>query len=136
MPSDPALKTAAISWGSTPTSRNLTAIAAEILQERGAYATGGEASDVSGMYKTLYRCPNVSTRATSVSINTGPAVAFRAPGHVEAAFALEQAMDELAIALVKGAHAPCLHLLTPDLELRSVRRGDGREPTGLRWPRR
>ena len=29
MPSDPALKTAAISWGSTPTSRSLTAIVAE-----------------------------------------------------------------------------------------------------------
>jgi len=77
----------------------LTAIAADILQGRGAYATGGEASDVSGMYKTLYRCPNVSTHATNVYINTGPAVAFRAPGHVEAAFALEQAMDELATAL-------------------------------------
>ncbi len=77
----------------------LTAISADILQGRGAYATGGEASDVSGMYKSLYRCANVATRATSVHINTGPAVAFRAPGHVEAAFALEQAMDELAIAL-------------------------------------
>jgi len=77
----------------------LTAIAAEIMQARGAYATGGEASDVSGMYQTLYKCPNVHTSATSVYINAGPAVAFRAPGHVEAAFALEQAMDELARAL-------------------------------------
>jgi len=74
----------------------LTAIWADIVQGRGAYATGGEASNVSGMYQTLYRCANVHTKATSVYLNTGPAVAFRAPGHVEAAFALEQAMDELA----------------------------------------
>jgi xanthine dehydrogenase YagR molybdenum-binding subunit len=32
----------------------------------------------------------------TVYTNTGPAVAFRAPGHVEGAFALESAMDELA----------------------------------------
>ena len=74
----------------------LVAIVAEIQQAVGAYQTGGEASNVSGMYQTLYRCPNVRTDQTPVYTNTGPAVAFRAPGHVEAAFALEQAMDELA----------------------------------------
>jgi xanthine dehydrogenase YagR molybdenum-binding subunit len=77
----------------------LTAIWVDILQARGAYKTGGEPSDVSGTYQTLYRCPNVHTKATSVFVNLGPAVAFRAPGHVEAAFALESAMDELARAL-------------------------------------
>lgn len=74
----------------------LTAIWADIAQARGAYLTGGEASNVSGMYQTLYRCENVHTCEVSVHINAGPAVAFRAPGHVESAFALEQAMDELA----------------------------------------
>lgn len=74
----------------------LTAISAELAQARGAYLTGGEASNVSGMYQTLYKCPNVHVEEISVYINAGPAVAFRAPGHVEAAFALEQAMDELA----------------------------------------
>ena len=77
----------------------LTAISAEIVQARGAYLTGGEASNVSGMYQTLYKCPNVHTKETTVYTNTGPAVAFRAPGHVESAFALEQAMDQLARAL-------------------------------------
>ncbi|HMQ32450.1 MAG TPA: xanthine dehydrogenase family protein molybdopterin-binding subunit [Chloroflexaceae bacterium] len=77
----------------------LTAIEARITQEVGAYMTGGEASDVSGAYQTLYRCPNVRTEQVGVYTNAGPAVAFRAPGHVEAAFALEQAMDELARAL-------------------------------------
>lgn len=74
----------------------LTAIAADLVQARGAYSTGGEASNVSGMYQTLYYCPNVHTEETTLYTNTGPAVAFRAPGHVESAFALEQAMDELA----------------------------------------
>ena len=74
----------------------LTAIWADIHQARGAYLAGGEASNVSGMYQTLYKCPNVHTKATAIYTNTGPAVAFRAPGYVEAAFALEQAMDELA----------------------------------------
>jgi xanthine dehydrogenase YagR molybdenum-binding subunit len=77
----------------------LTAIAVEIHQQIGAHKTGGEASDVSATYQTLYRCPNVRTEQTAVYTNTGPAVAFRAPGHVEAAAALESAMDELAQAL-------------------------------------
>jgi CO/xanthine dehydrogenase Mo-binding subunit len=74
----------------------LTAIRADIHQAAGAHQAGGEASDVAGAYQTLYRCPNVSTTQTAVFINTGPAIAFRAPGYVEGAFALESAMDELA----------------------------------------
>ena len=74
----------------------LVAIDADIDQLLGAYKTGGEASNVSGMFQTLYRCENVRTVQTPVYTNTGPGVAFRAPGHVESAWALEQAMDELA----------------------------------------
>lgn len=74
----------------------LTAIDVDIEQTIGAYMTGGEASNVSGMYQTLYRCENVRTVQTPFYINAGPGVAFRAPGHVESAWALEQAMDELA----------------------------------------
>jgi CO/xanthine dehydrogenase Mo-binding subunit len=74
----------------------LTAIEARIRVQSGAYAVGGEDSDVAGAYLTLYRCDNVRTEQSAVRTNTGPAVAFRAPGHAEAAFALESAMDELA----------------------------------------
>jgi len=77
----------------------LTVIAVDIDQALGAYKTGGEASNVSGMFQTLYRCENVRTVQTPFYINAGPGVAFRAPGHVEAAWALEQAMDELALKL-------------------------------------
>jgi xanthine dehydrogenase YagR molybdenum-binding subunit len=77
----------------------ITAISVRIEQQVGAYLAGGEASNVSGPYQRLYRCPNVRTEQLGVYTNTGPAVAFRAPGIVEGAFALESAMDELARAL-------------------------------------
>ncbi|MGE3271999.1 MAG: xanthine dehydrogenase family protein molybdopterin-binding subunit [Chloroflexota bacterium] len=74
----------------------LVAVEAEIIQAVGAYMVGGESADVDGAYQTLYRCKNVKTSQTPVYTNTGPAVAFRAPGYVEGAFALESMMDELA----------------------------------------
>ena len=77
----------------------LTAIAVDVLVQTGAYSPGGEDSDVIGAYQTLYRCANLRASQTPVHTNTGPAVAFRAPGHAEASFALESAMDELARAL-------------------------------------
>lgn len=77
----------------------LTAMAVTAQIANGAYSVGGEGADVSGLYERLYRCPNVRTEQVAIYTNTGPSVAFRAPGHVEAAFALESAMDELAQAL-------------------------------------
>jgi xanthine dehydrogenase YagR molybdenum-binding subunit len=74
----------------------LTAIDVRVLLQAGAYTAGGEESDVIGTYQTLYRCPNVRAEQTAVRTNTGPAIAFRAPGYAEAAFALESAMDQLA----------------------------------------
>ncbi|MBV9358722.1 MAG: xanthine dehydrogenase family protein molybdopterin-binding subunit [Chloroflexi bacterium] len=74
----------------------LTAIEARIELAQGAYQPGGEVAAVDGIYQTLYRCANVRTELTGYYTNTGPAVAFRAPGFVEGAFALESAMDELA----------------------------------------
>lgn len=74
----------------------LTAIAVTIEQSVGAYMVGGEGSNTPGLYQRLYACPNVRTEQWPVYANTGPAVAFRAPGYVEAAWALEQAMDILA----------------------------------------
>ncbi|CAA9576709.1 MAG: Xanthine dehydrogenase, molybdenum binding subunit [uncultured Thermomicrobiales bacterium] len=74
----------------------LVAIDVEIVQETGAHQIGGEGSNTHGIYERLYRCPNVRTEQRVVYSNAGPAVAFRAPGYVEGAFALEQTMDELA----------------------------------------
>lgn len=77
----------------------LTALSVTAYIANGAYSVGGEGANVSGLYERLYRCPNLRTEQTGVYLNTGPSVAFRVPGHVEAAFALESAMDELARAL-------------------------------------
>ena len=74
----------------------IVAIDADIVTDHGAYSTSGEASAVDGSYQYLYDCAAVRTRTRRVHTNTGPAVAFRAPGFVEAAFALESAIDELA----------------------------------------
>ncbi len=74
----------------------LTALTVRIEQAVGAYMVGGEGSNVSGAYQRLYRCPNLRTEQLAIHTNTGPAVAFRAPGYVEGAFGLESAMDELA----------------------------------------
>jgi xanthine dehydrogenase YagR molybdenum-binding subunit len=74
----------------------LTAIDARIELDGGAYGVGGEDSDVIGTYLTLYRCPAVRAEQVLRRTHLGPAVAFRAPGFAEGAFALESAMDELA----------------------------------------
>jgi xanthine dehydrogenase YagR molybdenum-binding subunit len=77
----------------------LTVIDVHIDQQTGAYRVGGEGADIAGTYQRLYRCPNVRTVQVPVYTNTGPACAFRAPGHVEGAFPFECAIDELARAL-------------------------------------
>jgi xanthine dehydrogenase YagR molybdenum-binding subunit len=77
----------------------LTALSADIKVAVGAYMAGGEGSNVSAIYQRLYQCPHVRTEQVGIYINAGPSIAFRAPGHVEGAFALESAMDELARAL-------------------------------------
>ena len=86
----------------------LTAIDVRIELDGGAYGVGGEDSDVIGAYLTLYRCANVRAEQVLLRTHAGPAVAFRAPGHAEATFALESAMDELAHRL--GADPVALRL--------------------------
>ncbi|PLW81026.1 xanthine dehydrogenase family protein molybdopterin-binding subunit [Kineobactrum sediminis] len=77
----------------------LCAISATIAIDGGAHTLGGENSMVAGCYQQLYACDNVYTEQRQYYSNTGPAVAFRAPGYVEGTAALEQAMDELATEL-------------------------------------
>jgi xanthine dehydrogenase YagR molybdenum-binding subunit len=47
----------------------------------------------------IYRVPNTRTSHQEISINTGPAAAFRAPGHPAASFGMESIMDDLAVRL-------------------------------------
>ena len=76
----------------------LTALEFTVLGTGGAYTAGGT-SLVDWLARDLYTCPNVRTNSTDVFINAGPARAFRAPGHPQGAWALEQMMDALAEAI-------------------------------------
>jgi len=51
------------------------------------------------IFHEMYACPNVRTTETCVYINASGMQAFRGPGYVEGAFALEGAMNALARAL-------------------------------------
>jgi xanthine dehydrogenase YagR molybdenum-binding subunit len=88
-PSNLKLKAGARSDGT------LTALEYTALCTGGAYPAGGT-SLIDFLIRDLYTCPNIRTEATDVYINAGPARPFRAPGHPECAWALEQMMDELA----------------------------------------
>jgi len=76
----------------------LTALEFSVLGTGGAYTAGGT-SLVDWLARDLYTCPNVRTISTDVFINAGPARPFRAPGHPQGAWALEQMMDSLAEAI-------------------------------------
>ncbi len=56
----------------------------------------GAGAGFAGPVQNLYACPAVYTEESDVFTHTGPLAAFRAPGHPQGAFALEQAIDELA----------------------------------------
>ena len=76
----------------------LTALEFSCLATGGAYPAGGT-SLVDWLVRDLYACPNVRTTCTDAFIHAGPARPFRAPGHPQGAWALEQMMDALAEAI-------------------------------------
>lgn len=77
---------------------SLTALEFTCLGTGGAYPAGGT-SLVDWQIRDLYLCPNVRTECTDVYINAGPARPFRAPGHPQCSWALEQMLDSLAEAI-------------------------------------
>ncbi|HEX5819568.1 MAG TPA: xanthine dehydrogenase family protein molybdopterin-binding subunit, partial [Gemmatimonadales bacterium] len=75
----------------------LAAIVHDGHQETSTYEEFSEALlDTS---RFLYSCPNVSTRHRLARLNVHTPTYMRAPGEVSGNFALESAMDELAVAL-------------------------------------
>jgi len=76
----------------------LTALDFSLLATGGAYPAGGTAL-VDWQVRDLYNCPNVRIESTDVYVNAGPARPFRAPGHPQGSWALEQMMDALAKSL-------------------------------------
>jgi len=63
-----------------------------------SYGTAGVAlgAGVGRIAQDMYACPNFRTEQYDVFTHAGPGAAFRAPGNVQGAFALEQLIDELA----------------------------------------
>lgn len=66
-----------------------------------SYGTAGvgTGAGTAGPATNMYKSPNLVTEEYDVFINAGPGAAFRAPGHPQGCFALEQAVDELAVKL-------------------------------------
>ncbi len=76
----------------------LTALEFVATASGGAYPAGGT-SILDWLVRDLYLCPNVRCETTDIFINGGPSRPFRAPGHPQCSWALEQIMDELAEAI-------------------------------------
>jgi xanthine dehydrogenase YagR molybdenum-binding subunit len=76
----------------------LTALDFACTGTGGAYPAGGT-SLVDWQVRDLYKCPHVRTTCSDVYINAGPARPFRAPGHPQGSWALEQMLDALAEAI-------------------------------------
>jgi putative selenate reductase molybdopterin-binding subunit len=78
----------------------LTAVQFRNISNTGAYGNhGGETLFAAGAAIAIYRCPNKKFDAHSVYTNCVPSGALRGYGMTQPAFAVESAMDELAIAL-------------------------------------
>jgi len=65
----------------------------------GPYEFGAEWGSAEDMLAELYACDNVRTETRAALTHVPPPCAMRAPGYAQAAFALEQAIDEAALAI-------------------------------------
>ncbi len=98
------------------------------------YGNGGTNGNTgtSGPLKNIYECANVKTEEYDVFTNAGPSRAMRAPGHPQGAFALEAALDELALRL--GMDPLALRLANDPSEVRREEFRVGAERIG--WKNR
>ncbi len=76
----------------------LTAIKVQAHGTAGIATGAGVGRNAFGIYT---KCPNIRVESHDVFTHGGPGTAFRAPGHPQGAFALELALDELAVKLGK-----------------------------------
>ncbi len=82
--------------------------------------------------QVLYECPNFSTEQYDVFTNAGPGAAWRAPGNVQGAFGVEQAIDEIAEKV--GIDPLAYRDIIDNSEIRKVERQKGAEK--FDWSRR
>jgi CO/xanthine dehydrogenase Mo-binding subunit len=103
----------------------LTALRARYRYDNGASA-GWHAGLTASFLSGTYRLPSYDVQGMEVSTNKTPTDAYRAPGATQAFFALESALDELAVKL---------NVDPLDLRLRNVSREGDPTPDGKKWPR-
>jgi CO/xanthine dehydrogenase Mo-binding subunit len=103
----------------------LVALRARYHYDNGAGA-GWHAGLTASVLGGTYRIPNFDIRGYEVSTNKTPVDAYRAPGATQACFALESAIDELAVRL---------HMDPIELRLRNVSRQGDPTADGHEWPR-
>jgi putative selenate reductase molybdopterin-binding subunit len=96
--------TVSVSLGATADG-TLTAIAVDQLMDTGAYGNHGIGVMYHSVHESIsvYRCENKRVDAESVYTNNLPSGAFRGYGLGQVIFAVESAMDELAIKLGMSA---------------------------------
>ena len=103
----------------------LVALRASYHYDNGA--TAGWHGGITGMFLTgTYKCPNFEITGYEVSTNKTPVEAYRAPGAPQAYFALESALDELALNL---------NMDPIELRLRNATREGDPGPDGKPLPR-
>ena len=128
-----------ISMGNRPNSIQYLKIGAKkngkltAIQQR-SHGTAGVAlgAGVGRIAQVLYECPNFATEQYDVYTNGGPGAAWRAPGNVQGAYGVEQAIDELAEKL--GMDPMAYRDIIDKSEIRKVERQRGAEKFG--WSRR
>lgn len=103
----------------------LTAIQARLLFDAGALP-GAPVNIAALMLGGNYQAPHLDIQGREVLTNKAPTGAYRAPGAVQAAFALESAIDDLARTL---GHDPI------EFRLRNASQGGDPMPNGDPWPR-
>jgi len=103
----------------------LVALRGRFRYDNGASA-GWHGGLTAGFLAGTYRIPNFDLQGLEVATNKTPVDAYRAPGATQAFFALESAMDELALAL---------NIDPIELRLLNVSREDDPTADGNRWPR-
>jgi CO/xanthine dehydrogenase Mo-binding subunit len=102
----------------------LLALRTRFRYDNGATA-GWHAGLTAGFLGGTYRIPNFDLQGFEVTTNKTPVDAYRAPGATQAYFALESALDELAVRL---------EMDPIELRLRNVSREGDPAPDGQLWP--
>lgn len=102
----------------------LTAIKADVTYDGGCFPSSPTGIGIQ-MSGSIYQAPNIDVRGRTVMTHKPSIGAYRAPGMTQQAFALESAMDELAISL---------EIDPLELRLRNASRSGDPLADGGTWP--